>query len=274
MTVRLIVNADDYGHTPSCSAGIRRAHLEGIVTTTTTMMNCYDAVPALRIAREETPELGVGVHLVLTHGAPLLPPERVPTLVRRDGQFFELAELPQAMRSVDVGQLRDEWRAQIEAFLETGTTIDHLDSHHHVSFLFDKALPIVYDFASEYNVPIRNPLAGYEAFKASPGFVDVANDGRRLALNLMETSPVRYPDTVVLHFYNKGISLDNLLDIIDTLPDGTAEIMCHPAIVDDELMQITTYHTMRGVELDLLTDARVIDRVQGRGIELVTFADL
>ncbi|MEW6569293.1 MAG: hypothetical protein AB1449_14245 [Chloroflexota bacterium] len=33
MTRLWIVNADDYARTPGVSAGIRRAHLEGIITT-------------------------------------------------------------------------------------------------------------------------------------------------------------------------------------------------------------------------------------------------
>ncbi len=39
MSRRLIVNADDFGRTRGTSAGIIRAHLNGIVTGTTAMMN-------------------------------------------------------------------------------------------------------------------------------------------------------------------------------------------------------------------------------------------
>ena len=39
MTKKLIVNADDFGRTPSVTEGILRAHKEGIVTSTTAMMN-------------------------------------------------------------------------------------------------------------------------------------------------------------------------------------------------------------------------------------------
>ena len=39
MSKRLIVNADDYGKTAGVIRGIIRAHREGIVTSTTVMMN-------------------------------------------------------------------------------------------------------------------------------------------------------------------------------------------------------------------------------------------
>jgi predicted glycoside hydrolase/deacetylase ChbG (UPF0249 family) len=73
MTLRLIVNADDYGRTPGVSRGIREAHRRGIVTSTTCMMNMPAVVDDIALALEETPRLGLGVHLVLTSGRPLLP---------------------------------------------------------------------------------------------------------------------------------------------------------------------------------------------------------
>ncbi len=36
---QLIINSDDYGRTPDISRGIREAHLRGVVTSTTCMMN-------------------------------------------------------------------------------------------------------------------------------------------------------------------------------------------------------------------------------------------
>ena len=39
MPKRLIINSDDYGRTPDISRGIREAHLHGVVTSTTCMMN-------------------------------------------------------------------------------------------------------------------------------------------------------------------------------------------------------------------------------------------
>ncbi|HCS39550.1 MAG TPA: hypothetical protein DIW44_08195 [Anaerolineaceae bacterium] len=81
MSKRLIVNADDYGHTHGVSQGIRLAHLRGIVTSTTAMMNYRGAEDDLRKATHECPRLGLGLHLVLTSGNPVLPVEKVPDLV-------------------------------------------------------------------------------------------------------------------------------------------------------------------------------------------------
>ena len=61
MTRQLIVNADDFGRTHGVSAGILRAHLEGIVTSATAMMNMPGVAADLRQAKTEAPRLGLGV---------------------------------------------------------------------------------------------------------------------------------------------------------------------------------------------------------------------
>ena len=60
MPRQLIVNADDFGRTRGVSAGIVRAHLAGIVTSTTAMMNMPGVAADLHQAKAEAPRLGSG----------------------------------------------------------------------------------------------------------------------------------------------------------------------------------------------------------------------
>src|SRR3989304_10576881 len=159
MTKPLIVNADDYGRTASVSAGIRQAHLRGIVTTTTAMMNMPSAENDIRLALKECPRLGLGVHLVLSAGRPVLPPERVPSLAASDGSFYKLPQMIAVLQKLNPAELRAEWRAQIEIFLRTGGMLDHLDSHHHTTYFTETAFGIMLELANEYYAPIRNPMA-------------------------------------------------------------------------------------------------------------------
>ncbi|HEY5731336.1 MAG TPA: ChbG/HpnK family deacetylase, partial [Anaerolineales bacterium] len=89
MSKRLIVNSDDYGRTPDISRGIREAHLQGVVTSTTCMMNIPTTADDIAIALMEAPTLGMGVHLVLTMGKPLSQNEAVPSVVDENGNFFK-----------------------------------------------------------------------------------------------------------------------------------------------------------------------------------------
>ena len=82
MERRLIINADDFGMTEGISEGIIKAHLEGVVTSTTLMANMPAAAYAIKLA-QKTPDLGVGIHLNLTTGRPISTPEKVRTWINQ-----------------------------------------------------------------------------------------------------------------------------------------------------------------------------------------------
>lgn len=67
---RLVVNADDFGLCRGVNLGILRAYREGIVRSTTLLVNGSAAEEAYALARA-TPGLGVGIHITLTSGRPL-----------------------------------------------------------------------------------------------------------------------------------------------------------------------------------------------------------
>src|SRR5690349_14908499 len=90
---RLIIHSDDYGRTPEVSRGIRESHLKGVVTSTTCMMNIPTTAADIAVAMRETPKLGLGVHLVLTADAPILPREKVKSITDEKGNFLKLAAL-------------------------------------------------------------------------------------------------------------------------------------------------------------------------------------
>ena len=275
MTAKLIINADDYGMTEGVSEGIRQSHLNGIVTTTTAMMNQPFALDALAVGRELTPNLGFGVHLVLTAGAPIRPADTVPSLVRRDGRFRSLGQMDAAITGVNPVELKDEWRAQIETFLQTGLPLDHLDSHHHIAAIYEQTLPILFDLATEYNAPIRHPYAGCSMYGGVENGHPMALTMRDASNALLAEIPVRTTDSVDCTFYDRGATLEKLLSFIDSLADGaSAELMCHPGFADAELLRTSAYNRPREREVELLTDARVKARIVERGVQLVTFAGL
>lgn len=271
----LIVNADDYGMTASVSAGIRQAHLGGIVTSTTVMMNMPDAEDALRLA---PPTLGLGVHLTMTEGVPLLPAERLPRLLGlADGVHFPDWPIVRAHApTLPTDEIAAEWRAQVERFRAiTGRTPDHLDSHHHSAYYSYALYTLLLDLAAEYGCALRLPyredglpvpgdlLAVPEDFPADETPRDLA--GRR---------GLRFPHRFISRFYDDGASLDVLLALLDDLDDGVTELMTHPGLADAGLEQITSYNRQRARELDLLTHPRVTEKIDALGIRLITFADL
>src|SRR5580658_10488040 len=83
---RLVVNADDFGLSPSVNQAVVRAYREGILTSASLMVNEPGFDEAVQLAREN-PKLGVGLHLTLLHGHSTLPPEKIPGLVNSRREF-------------------------------------------------------------------------------------------------------------------------------------------------------------------------------------------
>lgn len=277
MSIRLIVNADDYGHTAGISAGIREAHLHGAVSSTSVMMNRPAARQALSDAARSCPKLGMGVHLVLTSGRPLSDPERIPSLVTPEGAFRREEPFIAHLPDLDPAHVWIEWNAQVEQFIQiTGHAPDHLDSHHHSSYftpvLFDSMLQL----ASKLGCAIRRP--NWPRWDDAEMPAPYTPASIREMETLMEKVQPRTTVGFIGDFYDEGVSRSHLLEILDALAVGkygdTVEIMSHPALVDDELRFTSIYNERRAQERQILEDPRVLSFIHSHGIERISFADL
>ncbi len=267
---KLILNADDYGLTAGTSAAIRESHLRGIVTSTTTMMNFPNAEDALQRAVLECPDLGLGVHLVLTGGAPLLS-DSVPSLIDEQGKFYGEKAFIQRLDAIRPVEVEAEWRAQIERFVAlTSHAPDHLDAHHHVAYFAPELFEILLKLAQEYRCGIRLPIG--ETSVAVLGGLPEAQAHRMLEAfpSILRAYQPCHPDRFVISFYN-DITQATLYAILASLDDGVTEIMCHPAYNDVELAKVSIYTDKRALELALLTQPSVLKHLQASAIELVSF---
>lgn len=273
MTRVLILNADDYGRTPEISRGIRRAHFQGIVSTTTVMINIPSAISDVQTALKNTPSLGMGVHLNLTYGRPTVRSDQVSSLIGEDGFFLSRDHLLNNLDAVLSDHIELEWRAQIESFLQAGATLDHLDSHHHIAALSEKTWQIHLDLCQEYNCATRPPfpvdINEQEISLIYPQkCVEFASSG---ANAMMVRHGIRSADNFFASFFGESASLRHALDLLSNLPDGVSELMCHPGFSDDELRSTSGYHETRDLERDILTSAALQDCIEKHSIMLRTY---
>ncbi|MBZ0299576.1 MAG: carbohydrate deacetylase [Anaerolineae bacterium] len=266
MIRKLIVNADDLGLSPGVNQGILEAHLRGILTSTTAMVNMPDAGAGIELLQREAPQVGIGLHLNLTTGRPVLPPDQVPSLVQ-EGVFPYHAGNPLARADrLDPDEVSAELRAQFERFLQlAGRKPDHLDSHHHAAYHIPAAFLTLLELAGEYHLPVR---------AAADWRTDETLTGPRyeaLRQILAQAVTPRWTDHFETRFYAEGVTLDNLLALLDGLPEGVTELMCHPGY-NDGFRQ--NYAAQREVELVWLTDPAVRSRIIEQEIQLISFVDL
>ncbi|MBI5955027.1 MAG: carbohydrate deacetylase [Chloroflexi bacterium] len=268
MPKRLIINADDYGRSPDISRGIRNAHLKGVVTSTTCMMNFPTTAEDVKIALRETPNLGMGVHLVLSLGKPISPRGKVASITDEQGNFFAYMPFLENRQRMDINEVKLEWCAQIETFVKAaGRKPTHLDSHHHFSFCSPALFEAMLALATEYGCAIRFPFSGDE-------IMDELKDTYLKVPSLMQQAAIRHPDVFVADFYDDHATLEELLQIINNLKDGTTEIMCHPGYVDDAFGKESIYNKQRNIEREILTSPSIKQVIQANQIELISFAGL
>lgn len=225
--MKILFNADDFGLTKGVTDGIIQAHTNGILTSTTLMMNGNAVAYAVEEAKKY-PSLNIGVHLVLTYGKPLC--HDVPDLINEQGSF-KYSSSYLTMAAPDPAQVRKEWKAQIEAFLKTGLSLHHLDSHHHVHG-WEPLKEIIIELSKEYNVPVR--------------YMDTLKHEQEILLTEM----------LYDGFYGDGVNED-IFKKLKQMDFGSIEVMTHPAIVDESLRQVSSYQDKREKELEILCSLAV-----------------
>ncbi|KHA60961.1 hypothetical protein NL53_08595 [Vibrio variabilis] len=238
--MKVIFNADDFGLTKGVNEGIVRSHLEGVVRSTTLLVGLPEEEHAVALAKK-IPTLKVGIHLRFTLGAPLT---RSANLSDKNGAFYKYAEF-WSHRGFSAQAIYDECIAQVEAFLATGLTLSHIDSHHH-AHTHPEFLPVVTEVAAKYRVPLRGQ--------------SVPN------LNYFFTD----------QFYDQGVDLMGLVNHLLELEKRyeLVEVMCHPAIVDQVLAHSSGYSEQRKKELNVLTDDKLATLLERHSIEVTDYSAL
>ena len=230
----VVVNADDFGLSDGVSRAIVRAHVEGIVTSTSVMVRATAVERAIEMARDH-PALGLGLHLDLGEWAV------------RDGEWRALYSV---VDTGDADAVDAEIARQLERFRAlVGADPTHIDSHQHVH----RGEPIASAaraLARRLDVPLRHSRGGA---RYHGDFYGQDGDGATR---------------------RAWISVDALVSLIERIEPGVNEIACHPGEPDDPAIASTMYRAERALELEALCDPRVREAVGRAGINLRSFRDM
>lgn len=235
--MKIIINADDFGLSSGVNKGIIDVYKAGGLKSTTLMPMAAKRDEAIQLAKEN-PELGVGVHMTLTTGKPIL--GKINTLTNKEGNFrFRPDTLEELVDEINLDELYEEWDAQI-ASIVAEIPVTHFDSHHHVH-MHPKFKDIVLRLQEKYNLPCRYNFEGFKGAKVNGGF------------------------------YQNNVTLDYLEEIFANKENDSIDIMSHPAYMDEELPLITSYLMDRVVEKDLLSSPEFQTLLEKYNIELTNY---
>jgi chitin disaccharide deacetylase len=276
---RLIVNADDFGLTAGVNRAIIELHKAGLVTSASLMARAAATDGAIALA-QANPALGVGCHIVLTDGEPVLDPKQIPTLVARSGAFTP--SLAGFLSRLFAGRMRGaeieaEAAAQISFLKERGARLTHIDTHKH-THLFPHVLRPVLRAARACGIrAVRNPFEPHWALRAtlSAPWLRVAQVSALRWLEpvcrriLTEEGFVTTGGTVAVAGTG-SLDAPTLRGLLKQMPAGTWELVTHPGYNDADLARVPTrLRDSRDIERSALPALREFP-----AIELISFGDL
>ena len=148
---QVIVNADDFGRSSTINKAIVYAFDNGIINSTTLMVNHLSEINAVQLAREHGFLDAVGLHLNLDFGVPITESiKNYDLFCDKEGRFNGGLLKDRLGRGVLKSPIlknaiQEEVASQMERFISLGCVKMHLDSHHHVHtkpFLLKVILPV------------------------------------------------------------------------------------------------------------------------------------
>jgi len=224
---------------------------------------------------------GVGLHITLVDGRPLVPAGEIKTLADNQGNFrkncFRFVAAYYSRR-ISAHELETEIEAQFRKVVDSGLRVTHLDSHQHLHLL-PGVLEIVVRLGRKYGVPfIRCPRALLGRYWL---FVPAVKVLPQFLMNALFCGPAR--ERIIAGGLNtsdgsSGMVYSGILDrrklgiFISSLKEGLSELICHP--VFPEADQAGPRRKPRGRnsgEYELLSSGVLKELLEKENIRLVSF---
>ena len=254
---RLIINADDFGLTSGVNRAVVELHQAGLLTSATLMARAQATASAIQIALT-TPSLGVGCHVVLLDGEPVLSTQSEipnladpitgrfrPSLIPFLGAVHRNWPLMGASPMTD--EIEAEAAAQIALLQNRGIHLTHIDTHKHVHMFPAVLRPVLRAARAAGIRTVRNPFEPAWSLHATQG----APRLRRVQVSLLRRLQSSFHRIVAEEGFTNtdgaiGVLATGSLDaatvasLLRQLPSGTWELVTHPGYNDADLAHVHT----------------------------------
>lgn len=277
---QLIINADDFGRHELINRAVQIAYEKGCLKSATIMAGGIDFDDAVNTAKKLS-GLGVGIHLTLANGNPILPPKEIPSLVTEEGTFYDnhAAFLKRYLQGkINFDEVRDELSAQIEKVKRAGLNLTHVDSHqhlHHVPKIIDIVLELA-DAAGIHAIRISSTkifegeFGGIGQFIGRIGLASLAKFAAHKAHGKKFLSPNHFTGIVA----GESITENFMVNLIENLRGGTTEVMLHPGTENSTLKNFCQWEHDFKAELNAVTSPKVLKLLAEKNIAAVNFSAL
>jgi len=252
--VQYLIRLDDMGMCHSVNLAVERMAQTGMPFSTSVMFACPWWDEAVQILKKH-PHVSVGVHLTLNaewagyRWGPILGSAGVPSLVDSVGTFFP-SRTKLFENDPDPAEIERELRAQLDRAMASGLKIDYLDYHMGAAVQTLELREMVEGLAAEYGLA----MSGY--------FGEVYSN--------------------ITYAADIGSKNDSLLTHVGNLGKGLHMQVVHVGLDESEMQAMQDMNTFglknmsahRQDELEAITNPKLVQLIEERGIKLVTYGSL
>ncbi len=262
--MKLIVNSADYGMSDCITDGCLHAIREGILNTVGLMTNNACSERAVAEIKKFS-HVTVGQEINLVFGKPVSDPKLVPSLVNQEGRLITTKE---RMNQYGVKNLLDLEKSDDpnmglvyeEVLLETENQVKRF-----IEMMGSKPLYIGgHSITTPYITKARNEVA--EKYGINQDWkTRLHHDPQRWYQNYSKT---KAGFTVEMQA-NTDVVGYILEDRGNLLKHDYSLLSTHCGFFDKDLMDLSTFHVIRGIECSALCDSRVKKWIEKNNIELI-----
>ena len=250
--MKVLFNADDFGFSKGVNLGILEAFQQGVISSTSLMVNMPGFNHAIELMKQYPDLLKVGIHLVTSVEHSIC--KDLKTLTDKNNHFYHNQDI---IKNCHIEELKKEYEAQLLRFLDTGFRPTHIDFHW---CFYPAQIEAAMYLSQKYNLPIRAENKDME--------------------QLFKNNHIRHNMNMIQDFYNLDIAqitpkkLNSLLQYAIDNHWDSCTFALHPAYVDQTLLDLSSYNIQRAKEFASLTDSTVIQFIKDNNIETISFLDV
>ncbi|QCE34415.1 ChbG/HpnK family deacetylase [Acetobacteraceae bacterium] len=273
-TRQVLFSADDFGMSVEINEAIEKAHLNGILSTTSLMVAGPAAEDAIARAKK-LPNLKIGLHLVVIEGESLL---HLPAITDEKGWFggngvqlgFNYFFNGKARKA-----LHCEIAAQFKKFHETGLHLDHANAHKHMH---------LHPLVGQYLLK-EGPKYGLKAVRIPNEPLKILGEKPRISATILQNwtkilrcqiqkAGMTTTDYCFGIEWSGKFTKERLRFLLPRLPKGSSEIYFHPATSQNERLQKLMPAYAQEEELQTLLDPKIPDLLSKEHITPIHWQNL
>lgn len=224
--MKVLINADDFGISPSVSSAIIYGLKNELLDRTTMIVTSDYAVDSFKLAKKENLTPYIGLHLNLDEGKPLTENiKNFKEFCSSDGLFSGINANPIYIKDSALRKAcEEEIAAQLSRFCEMGGELKHVDSHHYIHNKLS-ILSLLIPLARDYSFTSMRIACFYEAD------------------NAIKKIYKKYINRLISkHFDTSSLFAGNIQNFrnLSFVPGfkGVVEVMVHPDIVNGEYVDV------------------------------------